>query len=483
MPSLIDTHSHIYVDRFNADRDAVMARAREAGVEMIIVPATRPTEFADALALAEGYPEVRVAIGVHPHHAAEITDSDLEEVERLAGRQAVAIGEIGLDYHYDFAPRDIQHRVFREQLRIAKRLDLPAVIHNRESDDDLLNIIQEEQEGSLRFQLHCFSSGPEILQRALELGAMISFTGNITYPKSTLDDVVRAVPDDRIMIETDAPYLTPVPFRGKRNEPAYVTYVAEKIAGLRGKSLDEITQMTTENARRFFKLAFLLLFLLPFCPGSAEAQPPQPIREIDTTVKPMYDKWFGIGGHIASGTYISGAVTEANAKFGTGFWLSITPLQSLNIDWLQLDVIYTHVLNEDVNDSAYVETFGPPTPPNTHNQLDISLRAIANARNIISLFLSLGITHFHNEFGADRPFTEPGPWVQLNAWEENAWGWGGSIGVSVNINTPYALIAPTAEWRVAKILGDRELDKRKQEFFVSQPRIGLLIYPHLSKLF
>jgi hypothetical protein len=256
--------------------------------------------------------------------------------------------------------------------------------------------------------------------------------------------------------------------------------VAERIAGLRGKSLDEIIQMTTENARRFFKLAFLLLFLLPFAPGSTQAQPPQPIREIDTNVKPIYDKWFGIGGHIASGTYISGAVTEANAKFGSGFWLSVTPLQSLNVDWLQLDMIYTHVLNEDVNDSAYIVTFGPPTPPNTHNQIDISVRAIANARNVISLFGSLGLTYFHNEFGADRLFAERG---ELNGWVENAWGWGGSIGLSVNINTPYALISPTAEWRVAKIIGDRELDKRKQEFFVSQPRIGLLVYPHLSKLF
>jgi TatD DNase family protein len=482
MPSLIDTHSHIYVDRFDADRDAMIERAREAGVETIIVPATNPTEFSDAIELAERYQEVKVAIGVHPHHAAEVNDTDIETVERLAGDHAVAVGEIGLDYHYDFAPRSVQHDIFRQQLRIAKRLDLPAVIHNRESDDDLLRIIAEEQDGTLQFQLHCFSSGVDVLHRALDLGGMISFTGNITYPKSTLDDVVRAVPDDRIMIETDAPYLTPVPYRGKRNEPAYVSYVAEKLATLRGTSIDAIKQMTTENARRFFKLAFLLLTLVTLSSSISSAQPnKQPVREIDTTgPKPKFDKWFGIGGHIASSTYISGAVTEANAKFGSGFWLSFTPLQSLDIDWLQLDVTYTHVLNEDVSDSAYIVTFGPPTPPNTHNQLDISVRAIANARNLISFFGTLGLTYFHNEFGADKPFVELG---LTNGYIENAFGLGGSLGLSVNINTPYALIAPTAEWRVAQIMGTRELTKRQQDFFVSQPRIGLLIYPRLSRIF
>jgi hypothetical protein len=308
---------------------------------------------------------------------------------------------------------------------------------------------------------------------------MISFTGNITWAKSTLDEVVRAVPDDRIMIETDAPYLTPAPYRGRRNEPAYVAHVAGRLAELRGTSIDAIKQMTTENARRFFKLTLLLLLLLPFLSQTAYAQP-KPVREIDTTTKPMFDKWIGIGGHLASGTYISGATTEANAKLGSGFWLSITPLQSLNIDWLQVDVIYTHVRNTDVFDSAYIETFGPPTPPNTHDQVDISLRAIANARNIVSLFGSLGITFFHNEFGADEPFAAQGT---INGFEENAMGLGGSLGLSVNINTPWALISPTAEWRVAKILGERELDKRKQEFFVSQPRIGLLIYPNFSRLF
>jgi TatD DNase family protein len=490
MHSLIDTHSHIYLEKFAADRDQVIERSRAAGVEAIIVPATNPSEFDDALALADRYPEIRVAIGVHPHHAAEIGTEDLDRIERLAvERRVVAIGEIGLDYHYDFAPREVQHEVFRRQLRIAKRLDLPAAIHNRESDEDLLRIIEEEQDGSLRFQLHCFSSSREILRRALALGSMISFTGNITYSRSALDDVVRAVPDERIMIETDAPYLTPVPYRGKRNEPGYVGYVAAKIAELRDTPLETIKQMTTDNARRFFRLTIFLLLFLPFYMARAQGQPKEPVRLIDTTTKPIFNKWFGFGGHLGFTSLISGSTTEADGLVGSGFWLTVTPLQSFDIDWVQLDFIYTHVVNDKVFDSAYVAlqpTPPLPPPPNNHTQIDISLRLIANSRNLVSFYGSVGIALFHNEFGIDRYFIEnniPVPGPQFTDYKEDATGLGGAFGISVNINTPYALIAPTAEWRFAKLLSDRPLPRRQQDFFVSQPRLGLLIYPNFSKLF
>ncbi len=490
MRSLVDTHSHIYVDRFASDLDQVIDRARTAGVETIVVPATRPSEFQGALALAVRYPEVRVAAGIHPHHAHEIGDDDLAEVERLgASGKIIAIGEIGLDYYYEFAPKERQHDVFRRQLRIAKRLDLPAVLHNRDSDDDLLRIVEQEQDGSLRFQLHCFSSSEETLRRALDLGAMISFTGNITYSKGALDNIVRHVPEDRIMVETDAPYLTPVPHRGKRNEPAYVYLVAEKVAELRGETIDAIREMTTTNARRFFRLAAFFIAFLGVFAGDAMAQTnPRPIRAVDTTADPPFQRIVGIGGHLASSTYISGAITEANAV-GFGGWLTVAPLQPLGVDWLQLDVIYTFAkVPQSKLDSAYAAVAtsqgqqDQDPPPNQHGTIDISLRATANPRKVITFFASLGMTHFSNEFGIDRYLVEHGD-TTLQGYEESAWGLSGSLGISYNFTTPYGTIAPTAEWRVATISGERKLPKRQREFFVSQPRIGIILYPNFTNLF
>jgi TatD DNase family protein len=495
MPSLVDTHSHIYVDRFAGDIDQVIANAREAGVEAIVVPTTRPSEIAEALALAERFPEVKVAAGVHPHHAHEVDDADLAEIERVAEEgRVVAIGEIGLDYYYDFAPRERQHEVFRRQLRMAKRLGLPAAIHNRESDEDLLRIIEEEQDGSLRFQLHCFSSDIPTLERALALGGMISFTGNITYSKSTLDDVVRAVPGDRLMVETDAPYLTPVPYRGRRNEPGHVALVAAKVAELRGETIDAIKQMTTANARRFFNLTLLILTLLAAIGTGAIAQPssPAPVRTIDTTVKqdPPFEKLVGIGGHIASSSYIRGASTDATA-IGYGWWLSVAPLQPLGVDWLQVDLIYTHVnVPGDPSDSAYLavaKIYGDldkPVPGNVHNTFDISFRGTVNPRKIITLYGSLGLTYFHNEFGIDQYLIEKSEEdrQRYKGFEENAWGISGAIGLTLNFDTPYGTVSPTAEWRYGSITGERTLPRRLAEFSVSQPRFGLLIYPNFKKL-
>lgn len=488
MPSLVDTHSHLYVGRFGGDIDDVMARAREAGLEAVIVPATKPSEFDDAFALADRFPEIRVAVGVHPHHAHEVDDADLDAIERIgASGRAIAIGEIGLDYYYEFAPRDRQQEVFRRQLIIARTLGLPAAIHNRESDDDVLDIIEQEQDGSLRFQLHCFSSDKAVLERSLALGAMISFTGNITYSKGTLDDVVRATPDDRIMLETDAPYLTPVPHRGKRNEPSYVSLVAAKAAELRGTTLDAIKEMTTLNARRFFGLTLLLLAILGLCSDVAMAQPRQ-VGAVDTTTPPPFNKIVGIGGLMASSTYIRGSTTEGSAV-GFGGWLSVVPLQPIDIDWLQVDLAYTSVrVNPTGLDTASENVrrqfgdSGKPIPPNFHRTFDIKLRATVNARKTVTFFGTFGLTYFDNEFGIDEYLIQKGDKI-LTEFREKAWGVSGSIGLSLNINTPYLTIAPTAEWHVATITGERPLSQRKLEFFVSQPRVGILLYPNFNSIF
>lgn len=502
MHSVIDTHSHIYAEQFDDDRDEVVQRARDEGVAMIIVPATRPQEFTLVHELVARYPEVRAAFGVHPHHAAEVDDVDLNHVRTLADSgQGIAVGEIGLDYYYDFAPRDRQQEVFRQQLRIARESGLPAVLHNRESDVDLLAIIEQEQDGSLAFQLHCFSSGPEVLDRALELGAMISFTGNVTFAKANLDEVVRKVPDDRIMIETDAPYLAPVPYRGRRNEPSYVGLVAERIAMIRGQTPDRIRQMTTENARRFFRLATLaIIFVASSILASAQyprSEPladtslafPKPVRAVDTAPRP-FSRYFGIGPHIGTSTYISGATTLGSG-FAYGFWASVAPLAPVDINFIQADVVYTYAEVNVGIDTTFDKlrklrgdsTF--PQPPNIHKTLDIGLRFTANPSALFNFFATIGATHFSNEFGADRyvfentPEGSPG---RIEGFDETAWGINGSIGIAVNIRVPYATLAPTGELRVLRILGDRPLRHRSDEFFVSQTRLGLLVYPDFNAI-
>jgi TatD DNase family protein len=283
---MIDTHAHIDASAFNADRADVIARAWEQGVQAIIVPAISPDRFENVRTLAASDPRIYNGAGVHPHHAHEATEADLAYVEAWCSNpKTVAVGEIGLDYHYDFCPKDVQQRVFREQLRIAKRVGKPVIVHNRESDADVLGIINEEQDGSLQGVLHCFSSSVEVMQRAVELGMHVSFTGNITFKQSALGDVVRQVPAGRWMIETDSPYITPVPYRGQRNEPSHVRLVAEKIAELRSMTFQDVIAESTATARKLFGLMALLLVVAT----TVVAQPTFP-NEDDFEFDDAYDR-------------------------------------------------------------------------------------------------------------------------------------------------------------------------------------------------
>lgn len=252
-PTFIDTHCHLYWDSFATDLDDVIQRAAEAGVTRCIVPATNLETLEQALALAHRYDSLFVAAGIHPHDAFAVPDDFIERLRSFAADpRVVAIGEIGLDYHYDFTPKEKQHAVLRAQLRLAKELALPVILHNRESDDDLISILGDEQDGNLRGQFHCFSQDVPLARRALDLGFHISFTGNVTHKKSTLDEVLAFIPDDRLLIETDAPFMAPAPHRGKRNEPMHIPLIAERFATTRKQTVEQIARVTTENAEKLF---------------------------------------------------------------------------------------------------------------------------------------------------------------------------------------------------------------------------------------
>ncbi len=263
---LVDSHAHLEMEQFSADREQVLARAREAGVETIVAigSGTGPGALDCGIQLAEQHDFIYATIGIHPHEAKLANDVDFAELERLAKRpKVIAWGEIGLDYFYDHSPRDVQQRVFAKQLEMARAAKLPVVIHCRPSDgsdnawEECLTQLQQKWAPSgLGGILHCFTGTWAIAKRALDMGFMISFAGNVTFPKAQqIRDAAKEVPLDRMLIETDSPFLAPVPYRGKRNEPAFVKEVAQQLGELCGLSAEEVGLQTSRNFYNFFKLA------------------------------------------------------------------------------------------------------------------------------------------------------------------------------------------------------------------------------------
>lgn len=254
---LIDSHCHLDSPDFDPDRDAVLQRAHDAGVEYLLAIGTGagPPGLEAALRLADAHPAFLATVGVHPHDAAKATPETYKHLDALrAHHKVVAIGEIGLDYYYDFSPRDTQKAVFIEQMAIAASARLPIVIHTREAWDDTFSLLETHwKPHGLPGIMHCFSGGPSEAQRSLDLGFCLAFGGVVTYPKSVaVQEAAKMVPADRLLVETDAPYLAPVPKRGKRNEPAFVVHTAAKLAALRGVSLEDIESITTAN---FWRIA------------------------------------------------------------------------------------------------------------------------------------------------------------------------------------------------------------------------------------
>jgi TatD DNase family protein len=258
---MTDSHCHIAGHEFTGDLDAVVERARAAGVSraLVILAAEDDQEIERAGTVLAAWPECRFAVGVHPHHAKVFASNPKQASDVVARRLdalpgARAIGEIGLDYHYDFSPRDVQHEVFRAQIRLALERDLPIVIHTREAEDDTLRILSEEGQGRLRGVFHCFTGDQAAAERALATGFFLSIPGVATFPKAeSLRQAAAAAPPDRLLVETDSPYLAPVPYRGKRNEPAYVAIVVEQLAAARGVTAGEIVEQTDRNFGRLFR--------------------------------------------------------------------------------------------------------------------------------------------------------------------------------------------------------------------------------------
>jgi TatD DNase family protein len=251
-----DSHAHIDGEKFDRDRDLVLSRAKANGIDYIMNPGADFESSVRAVALAQKYEMVYAAVGIHPHDAASLDDGLLMMIEALTKKPKVqAIGEIGLDFHYDFSPRDTQRYWFIEQLRLARRLKLPVIVHDREANQETFDTLRKEQAFETGVLMHCYSGSAQLAKEYVKLGGYISIAGPVTFKNSKkLIEVVEAVPLERLMIETDSPYLTPEPFRGKRNESLYVKYICEKIAHIKGIDISVVAEATTKNAKDYFKI-------------------------------------------------------------------------------------------------------------------------------------------------------------------------------------------------------------------------------------
>ncbi|RZS89190.1 TatD DNase family protein [Phyllobacterium myrsinacearum] len=252
---LVDSHCHLDFPDFAEERDAIVQRALDLGVVRLVTICTRVRKFDGIIGIAERYDSVFASVGTHPNNAHEELDVTADDLIKLAEHpKVVAIGEAGLDYHYDYAPPEAQQQGFRTHIAAARATGLPLVIHARSADEDMISILREESgKGAFPFILHCFSSGAELARVGVELGGYISFSGILTFKNSPeIRDIARNMPRDRLLVETDAPYLAPMPHRGKRNEPSFVTHTAAVLADTIGVSVEEIGALTTDNVFRLF---------------------------------------------------------------------------------------------------------------------------------------------------------------------------------------------------------------------------------------
>ncbi len=392
---LIDTHTHIDADEFKGDFAETVSRAEGANVKKIVIPAIEPNRFERLQQLTEQYENVYQGIGIHPHSADKFTEQVGNDIRNATKRdKVIAIGEIGLEYFYDFIDKKVQQEVFEWHLKLSAESGLPALIHSRDAEQmciDTFYKIKYDTKGELNGVLHCFSENRKIMEEAIDTGLMVSFTGNITFKKFANLEAVEAVPLDKFMIETDAPYMAPVPFRGKRNEPSYVPNVAQKIAEVKNLPLEKVIHHSTENAMEFFKFTLISFIMLAFG-VSTHAQGRYDGYEDDTEeVDNTTDKTFGIGVLIGGNTIIDNLTyIEDDGRVGT----SSRSQDGLLAFGGNLDYHFNRYFSTELSyiysqNSAITEDF-PDIDPYTYNKILAMANFNLNPDNAINFIIGVG---------------------------------------------------------------------------------------------
>lgn len=481
---MIDTHAHLDCEDYESDYREVLDEAFAGGVEAVIIPATNRAGFERIEKIAESDSRIFFASGIHPHDSADFTPECEQEIRTLAEHgKCKAIGEIGLDYFYDFHPKDLQKDVFRRQVSMARELGLPMIIHNRLADDDILEILEDEN--NLHGVMHCFSSTPKVAAKVLEHGMMLSFTGSVTFKKSNLAPVVEMVPMDRIMLETDSPYMTPVPYRGRRNNPIYTRLIAEKIAEIKQINIEEVIKMTTENAKKFFKLVLPMLVLMLVGGVQMYAQEYDEFEDDEEIVyqkpdNPYHHQMFGIGGFIGTNTVvetydINGGDQEISydGMVNPGVILTVMPM-----DFLRVSFSYSYAKNQKISDNLK-----GAVGPTTHNILELGTQWIVNPRNRINFGVNLGLNMIMNTRNKGGKSNQPEE-------HENNLGLTAGVGIIGNVKIGrYGMLNITAGWDVmfpfSKTSGYLWSDEAgkyvptEASAYFSVPKFGLIFYPNI----
>lgn len=447
---MIDTHCHLNSIDYKDDLDAVIENSIVNGVEKIIVPSTTPDDMETAVEIIKKYNHIYAALGIHPHDADKYDENVVDRIKNLVDnypKRVAAIGEIGLDFYYNLSPVEMQKQVLIKQLILAKELNLPVIIHNRDSDAEMLEILNKYYNNtSCSGVIHCFSSDINFLDKVLNLGLYVSFTCNITFKSVLLDDVIEQVPMDKVLLETDSPYMTPAPNRGKRNVPENIAVVAEKISKVKNIKLDKVIEMTTNNAKKLFRLA---LFLLMFCltsniyaqQNTAEYEDEYIDEEYDENYDP-YHRVLGIGAILGSNTFVDQYETglrnvSSNGLFTYGGAVNYRFLPA----WiLQGSYMYSkntkHVDELGENEKDLLD-------PNIHQTLELSVIGMLKPRDMVNFYALLGATYFMNK----RYSNPDGLHKQFDI--DNKLGLNTGIGASVNINAGKAgVFTLFAEWKV-----------------------------------
>ncbi|MEI6089982.1 MAG: TatD family hydrolase [bacterium] len=483
---MIDTHAHIDGKEYFEDLNEVCTEAFADGLEAIIIPAIGPKDFKRVLNTTVVSPKIFAAIGIHPHNANEANEENLALVEELSRNnpKVVAIGETGLDYFYNFASHETQIQSFEHHIEIAKKLNLPLIIHNREAEKDMIQILEQNNDGNLKGVMHCFSGDMDFLKRIIDCGLYVSFTGNITFKKIDMDEIVRAVPNDRIMLETDSPYMTPVPNRGKRNKPSNVRFVAEKIAEIKSISINEVNKMTTENAKRLFKLILLLaLMLLPmfsYAQDDRNTENDEAYADsLDQEHYNPYKKTFGIDLVLATNTIVQTFYPEEDERSAEGVLSLGGGLEYFLNDYVMLQGAYIYSKDTKyMKDSRAIVV----RDPNYHHVLELSAKIVATPWQRLNFYAIIGGQALYNKysmgFGEFETFTK--------------YGINGGLGVLANFKAGKAgLLTVSAEWKVDFILGksrltyDYRFDQSNPKYddgvdvtwFYSIPRVIIAWYP------
>lgn len=489
---MIDTHCHIDTDRFESDRDNVINQAIIDGVELLIVPAIEPKTFTSLLNIVSNYDCLYNGIGVHPHNSFEINQQILSEIEKIAqeNNKTVAIGEIGLDYYYDFSPIDIQKKRFADQISIAKNLHLPIIVHNRESDEDLMQILKQNQDGNLKGVLHCFSGDIEMMRQAVDLGFFVSFTGNITFKNaSQLIEVVRETSIENLLLETDSPWMAPIPHRGKRNEPKFLKIIAQKISEIKSIPINEVISMTTNNAKKLFNLSIFLISLFIFS-STLYAQSRTTVYDDDfedyshqEDIYDLYPRTFGFGPMIGTNTivetYDDGQDISYDGLVSYGFIASYRVL-----NYLTLATSYHYSKSNE-----YVEKY--KVDPNHHHAIEFSSFISPNPYGRVNFYGILGLSYLINKYGR-RIYSQEFPLGRKEYQNDNKLAANTGLGFNVNIDLNNSgILCFMLEWKLNFALQKTNLEfdpridpkqpnhNRKTDIstFYSIPRLSILWYP------